>query len=301
MYGVINKINMTTFYQNYSLERITKIKPLNDFCSFILRQKGNSIIDLKEALTKLVNSTFVTDLINFELQNLENKTLYVTTPASFNHFTIFDCPLYSLFIISKSSNNLDKITHCSPHASDRFIIPLNENGFIGDLYAQESPYPIDIIEKSKKLTIIKQDYNFKKNELIYLKKDVDILSYSSKNKKNILFLAFYSKDEGQYVWEYNLQTLLPEKIVARNFQSTSRLEQACALLGEVENPKSLPYLFNLLKHLEFNVRWQSAKSIMMIDFEKGLEALEELKNDKHPEIINAINKSLQQLTNLNLI
>jgi hypothetical protein len=292
---------MSTFYPNYSLERITKVRTLNNFCSSLLKKKTKSIIELKDDLQKLINSNFITDLINYELQNLQDKSLYVTTPGSFNHFTIFDSPFYSLFIFSKSVDDLKMMTHCSPHSSDRFIVPLNKDGFIGDYFKQENPYPTDIIDKTKKLTIVKENFKYKQNELIFLEKDKDILSYSPKNKNKVTFLAFYSKFEGQYVWEYNIETLLPEKIVAGNFQSTSRMEQACTLLGEIGSEKSLPYLQNLLHHPEFNVRWESAKSIMMINFEDGVKALELLKNDKHPEIIKAVNKSIEQLTNLKLV
>jgi hypothetical protein len=292
---------MTTFYPNYSLERITKVKSLNNFCNSLLRQKKTSLIELREELNELICSGFITELINNELENLHSRNLYVTTPASFNHFTIFDSPLYSLFLISKSAEDLKMTIFGSPHSSDRFIIPLDKNGFIGDLFKQDNPYPTDILDKTKKLSTVKENYHFKQNELIFLEKDCDILSYSPLNESDITFLAFYSKIEGQYVWEYNLKTLLPERIVAGNFQSTSRLEQACTLLGEIGNIKSLPYLQNLLHHPEFNVRWESAKSIMMIDLEKGINALEFLKNDEHPEIIKSVDKSFKQLTNLKLI
>ena len=127
---------MTNFFQYYCMNRVTHIKSLNDFCNILLKHKKESIFEFKEDLMTLVQSSLIEDLINLELEVIKNKGLYAPVPASFAHITIFDSPLYSLYIYSKSVNDLKTLTHCSTHASDRIVIPLNENGFIGDFFTQ---------------------------------------------------------------------------------------------------------------------------------------------------------------------
>ncbi|MGY0425691.1 MAG: HEAT repeat domain-containing protein [Polaribacter sp.] len=189
----------------------------------------------------------------------------------------------------------------TPYASDRFIVPLNNNGFYYDLFKQDNPYPVDIIDKTKKIKLVKENHHLPKGEILFLHKHTDIFSFSKENTETVMFLSLSLKKEDPFVWEYNLQNLLPTKIETRNSQLSSRLEQMLTLVGELNNEVSIPYLFKLLEYPDFNVRWESAKAIMNINFDDGVKALNILKDDKHPEIIKAVNKAFSQLIKLKLI
>ncbi|MGY0425690.1 MAG: hypothetical protein ACWIPI_02525 [Polaribacter sp.] len=98
--------NITQFYSNYYLDRIQNIKPLNKFCNSLLDKKEGNLLILKDDLYKLINSSFMTDLINYELKRMTNETLYATMPGAFDFFIIFDSLLYTLTIsLAKKKND----------------------------------------------------------------------------------------------------------------------------------------------------------------------------------------------------
>jgi len=292
---------MESFFSSLSRERIRNIETLNHFCSKVVNNASNrGLSNLKEDLEYLCTSPFLTQLINFELSELAKNPVYVPVPASFSFFTIFDCDYCSLFILSRKGSDFNNSLHCSPHAGDRILVSLNTEGIIYNLYNQNNPYPIDIIDRNKKLTLIGENLNLDFGEAILLRKDQDVFEYSKRNHQ-VNVLALYSKDEGPFVWEYDLKSLHPLRIVAGNYQTSSRVEHTCTLLGEIGNVKSIEKLFQLLEHSDFNVRWEAAKSIMWIDSDKGIEALNFLKNDSHPEIFKAVEKAFKQIENQSVI
>ena len=284
------------YFSEDNRARINSIKSLNHFCLSVFENSSKSIFSLKKELSSLSNNEFLEDLINYELSQIKANAYYVPTFSTIKHLNLFDCKYCSLFLHAFNPNEaFNNSKHCSSHSGDRLIMGLAKQGVEYDLYEQLKPYPIDVLDESRPLLIKEKKAILSYGEILCLRKDYDVLSYSSVGTDKVFILVLYEKPEGQYIWEYDQSTLLPVRIVAGNYQSTSRIEQICSILGEMGNEKGLPVLFSLIAHDDYNIRWESARAIMFIDFLKGVKALNLLKDDDNPIIRETVRNSLRQV------
>ena len=72
----------------------------------------------------------------------------------------------------------------------------------------------------------------------------------------------------------------------------NRLITSTKILGEIGNEESINLLTYLCKNEFHNIRWEAINQLINHDFEKGIEILKNMTQDKHPDIVNAAKKSL---------
>ncbi|WP_114936598.1 HEAT repeat domain-containing protein [Mucilaginibacter endophyticus] len=288
---------MDNYFSKAGLNRINTIKSLGDFCRLIKENPTRDIACLKDGLQRLAGDGFLNDLIDYELTQLLEKTVYVPNPGSFTFINLFDCDYcaFNLFY----SNELDFTDKplCAGFAADRLMLSLTDGDIRYDMFRQPDPYPLDILDKSRKMELVTKDAVFANGEILSLKAHEDIIVFKESGDKSMILLVVTSKDESAFLWEYDTLTQTPKQIITGDTIS-SRLEHTLRLLGELGDPASLPHLWNFLDYEDYNVRWEAARAIMLIDFNKGVEALEYLKKDPHPQIQKSVAGALVQVQNL---
>lgn len=289
---------MSQKIQRHFFDRLNNNPHLYEFSKSLENLENDDILLCIPFLEKLVKSSFFVDFINNELANILNSCDYLPIRGNASYFNIFDTNTWSFRLFIKRLNDIGN-KFGSPHSADRIIVPLNKEGFYCNLYRQKNEILLDQINFSKTITIEESNKLLNRNKLYIFEKQKSILSFSKNNFQDLIFLELTKLEEDRFVWEYDLKSLAPIKIVSSNYQASSRLEQICDLLSEIKDSKSIKYLKDLLHHNDFNVRWSSLNAIFLIDQNEGINALNFLKKDVHPEIQKAVVLALKEFETQN--
>ncbi|WP_380283487.1 HEAT repeat domain-containing protein [Hymenobacter rubripertinctus] len=250
--------------------------------------------DVLSALSDFIHPNWITEFINHELEKLNENSSYIPTSSSYSSIEVMNNDLFDLHLGYAKNEDLKKIILLTSSSSDKIIISFCKFGLLYNLYNQQNPYPIDVLDKNKKLSLIKGNHKLNFMEAITIKKYEEIFSHiGSTDNDDIIIVSVTIKEPISFSWEYDAHTLRPIRLVGGGI--ASRIEHTCKLLGELDAETSVPILETLLHHPMHNVRWEAARSIMMIDFEKGIESLHMLKDDKHIEIRESAHIALTQL------
>jgi hypothetical protein len=274
------------------INRIENIPSLKEFCFYIQDNEITNFEIVTKKLTDLANSSFLKDLILFELKKINNEKFYTPIKATYNSIEIVNNPIYKLNLVHINSKDLLNRKYLTGFYHDKIIISLSENGFYYSLYKQENEINVSILDKTKKITLISKKAQLEYGESIFIKKTEDIFSYEGEESEGtIIALVLTTKPSTSFDWEYDIKTLTPYRIVGD--QDDCRIEQTCRMLGQLGIGSSMEVLKKLLKHSKHNVRWEAMKNLMTLNFEEGTIMLETLKNDPHPEIRTAVQNTLK--------
>lgn len=270
-----------------------------------LKKFHDSISSLKEtqlldegmiSLKSLLQTPFLMELINDSLSQLNTKEHYYPERSSMNYWHIVNTKNFTFTLIKMKKELQSKFVNS--YSYDKIIVPLTEN-ICYSHYKQIDPFPINELDTEKKLIPFAIKQILEIGTPYPIKKHEDVFSYHGGNDEESILLSLSCKNASDFGWEYDAKTLLPLRLVTNVLQS-ARLEHTCKLLGELGSSSSLNNLFSFLKNPYHNVRWEAARAIMSIDFNKGLEALSILEEDKHPDIRMSVKNALQQISTLNL-
>ena len=270
-----------------------------------LKKFHDSITDLEEtqllddgmiSLKCLLQTPFLMELINDSLFQLNTTEHYYPERSSMNYWHIVNTKNFTLTLIKMKKELQNK--YVNSYSYDKIIVPLTEDIYYSH-YKQIDPFPVSQLDKEKKLTPFAIKKALKIRTPYPIKKHVDVFSYHGGMDKESILLSFSFITSSDFGWEYDAKTLLPLRLVTNVLQS-ARLEHTCKLLGELGASSSLDNLFTFLKNPYHNVRWEAARAIMSIDFNKGLEALSILEEDDHPDVHLSVKNALQKISTLNL-
>lgn len=287
---------MEQFFKKFGFDRIEKVKSLNDFCKAVEKNTTEDIFYLEQEFKKLSTGSFLQELIDYELNKLYFDTLYSPSPSTFAFVNLFDCDYCTLSLYSNQQADFVDKPLSSSYAADRLMMSLSNDSIEYSHFKQHQPYPLDILDKSRKLEPYKDRSFFMPGEILKLKAHEDVIIFHEGNNC-MISLVLSSKNETSFLWEYETSSLTPKQIITGG-PMTSRLEHTCRLLGELGHYDSIAYLEKYLNYDDYNVRWEAAKAIMLIDFDKGIKALEYLKQDQHPQIQLSVHNALQKVQNL---
>lgn len=289
--------------------RIEKITKLKNFVTLVNQELSQNFPDsfweCKDYFQSLLNSDFVSELINYELECLQNNHSYAVSDANPGGFFIVKEKNFKLGIVLFEKNEFvtphdiaNKVVLDNPEEEKEMLYGLTSHQMLGvysgeeievQCYKQESPLPIDIFDQNRlisklgKKTLIQGKINcFKAYEDAYK-------FILSKNPTILLF--FLSENIGGLRWEYDPKHLKPTRLIATNMNS-SRIEWAMETLVQMDSFNSVEKIENLYNHPDHFVRWATVSSLIQLDFEKGYQLLSKAINDKHPHVRNAAQKSL---------
>lgn len=277
--------------------RVTELQSLRQISSYILTSTDTTTTALQEALTAYVTAGWLAELLHHELDAMRADKHYIPIRSYYSGLEIMDNELFTLQLIHVSPVELRQRTLLTAFSDDKVIMSLCSGGLKYACYTQTKPEPVELLEPDRVLQVVTTEGKMDYLESKIVRRYRDVFSYTDTfDGTNIIALVATVKAEPGFDWEYDGQSLRPQRLVGD--PSAARLEHTCRMLGELGNPESITVLKQLLHNPRHNVRWEAARSIMLLDTDEGISALNLLSDDPHPDIRAAVNKSLTQLAML---
>lgn len=290
--------------QNYPVSlrgdvRVQAIPELLDFCDkankIMACNKAEAFWECESVFLKLLMSSFLTNLVNYELSQSVNDEFYIPTGGGSEiDYSIMFWENFSLVLrIYDGSIPTDNRIYSTTEHYMMGLIPLNKSSsVIIDVFEQTQPYPNEVFERNRCLRAKRKEILYP-NTLVKFRAAIDVIRIEP-NETPVIMLFFRSPPIFPLRWEYDANTLMPIRVIA-GYPESSRLEYTAKLLMEIGNTESLIPLTSLTKHQDHFVRWAAIQAIMALDYEKGFALLCSAREDAHPHIRNAANKVISNL------
>lgn len=252
--------------------------------------KNDDIVEISKKLSDFSKKFKINEFINSNLTKIESTDYFFPPHSSITKYRILDSSKYELSLISLQNIKGNKFLYS--YNSDVLLCPiyLKEN-IVYNIFEQNKNIKYNLLDISSKLKLIKTDV-LKNNTTILIKKFYNIFSIDKINP--ILFISLSKKDSCDFIWEYDINTLKPIRIISTNIQN-NRLVTTLKILSEIGNKESIPFVNNCLNNENHVLRWEAVKTLINIDFDKGVNELNKMTTDKHNEIKEASINSLKQL------
>lgn len=119
----------------------------------------------------------------------------------------------------------------------------------------------------------------------------DVLDWESEGETGYV-LRLHSESLGNYEWTFDRETFAPKGVTVLDSFS-SQMTTAMQMLANLGAPVDPDFVEMGLSSEYFHVRWETLKMIGQIAPERTPETLERLRNDPHPAIRSAVQKTLQ--------
>jgi len=254
---------------------------------------NTDIEEIKSEISAFSEEFVVTDVINLFLNRIVDNGKYYLPFNTGNRITFWDNDKYELsFFFNFPSDESFKGKYLYSYPNDVYMCSISETPVRYSIYEQ-SYKSIDNIFNGENIIKLKEEGTLIKNKTIFIEKSANLLKLDK--KKPLMSLVLTSKRlPSNYCWEYDSQSLLPIRIVLLN-TDIARLSVSCKILSQIGNINSKDNLINLCTHEAHIVRWEAVRALMNIDYVAGFNILQNMVNDKHPEIKKATLKSLEIL------
>jgi hypothetical protein len=119
----------------------------------------------------------------------------------------------------------------------------------------------------------------------------DVLDWQSGNTPGFL-LRLHSESLGDYEWAFDRKTRAPKGVTVLDSFS-SQITTVMQMLTTLGTPVYGDFVETALGSRYFHVRWEALKMISQLMPERTKEAIERLKNDPHPAIRRAVERTLR--------
>ncbi|HEX4157244.1 MAG TPA: hypothetical protein VHY79_02115 [Rhizomicrobium sp.] len=105
-------------------------------------------------------------------------------------------------------------------------------------------------------------------------------------------LRLHSESLGDYEWAFDRETAAPKGVTVLDSYS-SQVTTVMQMLTSLGAPIDEDFVEMGLASRHFHVRWETLKMINQLAPEKTRETVERLKDDPHPVIRRAVEKTLE--------
>lgn len=157
------------------------------------------------------------------------------------------------------------------------------------LYEFEEVNCYDEFDKSRKIKS-RMNVNIKNGDYVKIKAGIN--GFQIININDLIMFEVSSFKHHNIVWNFNTNTgemLYPSSADV----SSTRMSMAMDVLKSIGDERSVEIISALAKnHHQHFIRWKAIESISFFNDDLTIELLKNAKNDPHPEIRNAANKTL---------
>ena len=240
----------------------------------------------------LLQTPFLTQILNYELRCLAEDNSYIVEGGTKFSLAIASTPAWSLSVrligastatprlLSNLQNTMIGVPEC---ASPSIAYDQYEQTFIDGS-----------LQLNNDQRLIKHGRIFlSPGSVLHIRAGIDVGQFVDVDLTSIVFVLS-SRPMMSLQWEYDLDTLLPRRVIAGDVRS-SRIEFATRLIAKMGNTSSLPQLWSLCRHQDHFVRWGAVRAIVAIDLDEGLRALEVAVSDIHPHVANAARSAIPKV------
>jgi hypothetical protein len=148
----------------------------------------------------------------------------------------------------------------------------------------------DIYDPAARL-MLRDEIDLQPGELLERNGHTDVLDWDMQGEPGHV-LRLHSESLGNYEWSFDRETLAPKGVTVLDSFS-SQMTTAMQMLATLGAPIEPNFIEMGLGSEYFHVRWETLKTISQIAPERTSEALARLKDDPHPSIRRAVEKTLQ--------
>jgi hypothetical protein len=157
-------------------------------------------------------------------------------------------------------------------------------------YNPDRPIRNDVYDPDVRLKL-RDEFELQPGESLERNGYEDVLDWRSEGNTGFV-LRLHSESLGDYEWAFDRETGAQKGVTVLNSYS-SQVATVMQMLTSLGAPVDEDFVEMGLASPHFHVRWETLKMISGLAPEKTQETVERLKNDPHPAIRRAIEKTLE--------
>ncbi|HEX4081280.1 MAG TPA: hypothetical protein VHX61_20645 [Rhizomicrobium sp.] len=157
-------------------------------------------------------------------------------------------------------------------------------------YNPDRPIRNDVYDPDMRL-VRRDEFELPPGESLERNGFEDVLDWRSEGTTGFV-LRLHSESLGDYEWAFDRETGTPKGVTVLDSFS-SQVATVMQMLTSLGAPVDEDFVETGLASRHFHVRWETLKMISRLAPEKTRETFERLKNDPHPAIQRAVEKTLE--------
>ncbi|WP_437308912.1 HEAT repeat domain-containing protein [Sorangium sp. So ce388] len=237
----------------------------------------------------LVQSNAVRDLVRAEIERAAEEPLYAP-PSSAEALSIVDMREFSLLLkLVRPATPGEQLHSLSEHL---YAGVLGSGRLSVDVYGEAPGYRNDVFDRTRRLRA-EGMLTLGPREVAGFRAGEQLVHFDG-SPEGTLTLFFMSSAVQRLRWVYDPSTLKAVRAHACD-RTESRLDFVAAALGELGAAESIPALDQLCEHPAHFVRWSALRSLLRVDFDRGVGRLTEAQRDDHPHVRNGAQRALARL------
>ncbi|MBV9570034.1 MAG: HEAT repeat domain-containing protein [Alphaproteobacteria bacterium] len=155
-------------------------------------------------------------------------------------------------------------------------------------YKPDRPLQNDVYDPNARLELL-DVIQLQPGEALERNGNTDVLDWKADGEMAFV-LRLHSESVGDYEWAFDRETLAPKGVTVLD-RFSSQMTTAMQMLTALGAPVGRDFIETGLSSPQFHVRWETVKMISQLSPDLVREAIERLKEDPHPAIRRAIEKS----------
>jgi hypothetical protein len=244
-----------------------------------------------DAFTTLTRSTFLPDLVAWELDCLRNDPDYVPCPRGGQDFEVLRLgPLVlsiRLQVPERDATSSLLFGFCEHHLSAN----VGPGCVSVARWRQDWDGPPDVFDRTRGLVPL-PSLLLRPGEHVAFQAQRDVARIVALDGAAVV-IGFTRMHATPLRWVYDAGTLLPVRAEAADLDA-ARLEYAMSLLAALAHTDAAPAVAALYEHPDHFVRWSAVRRTVELDPSRGALLVQRALHDVHPHIRRAAQRSLER-------
>ena len=244
-----------------------------------------------DAFTALTRSTFLPDLVAWELECLGKDPDYVPCPRGGRDFEVLRLgPLVlsvRLQVPERDATSSLLFGFCEHHLSAN----VGPGSVRVERWSQRWEGPADIFDRTRGLVPL-PSLLLRAGEQVAFQAQRDVARVGALDAAAVV-IGLTRVQATRLRWVYDADTLLPVRAEAADLDA-ARLEYTMSLLAALEHRDAAPAIAALYDHPDHFVRWSAIRRAVELDPSLGASLVHRALNDVHPHVRRAAQRSLER-------
>lgn len=242
-----------------------------------LAREDAKVWDCTESFLTLARSDATTSHVNAQLSRIAVDAIPESLGVG-RRFCLRQRPGWSLVMYLVQPAPKPRKIYSS--TQDRIITPLRDAEVVLHRWTQPEPEPLDVLDRHRHL-VDPVEQVLTHGAATTLQATQDIAYLAAGTSAPVLVLE--SAPVYRLIWQYDLVTLEPDRLVAGSPDS-SRIEYTALMLAEMGYAEAMPQLLALNRHPDHAVRWAAIRAVTHLDQSLGHSLLGEATKDHNPQV-----------------
>ena len=274
--------------------RCVAVAPLADFVSTLdgaLDADPDAFWSYSAAFTKLIRSSFLADLVAWELECLGKDPDYVPCPRGERDFEVLRLGRLVLSIRVQSPDREPPPRLLYGFCEHNFSANLGPGSVLIERWSQDWEGPPEIFDRTRAIAPL-PPLILRAGEQASFRAQRDVARIAALDECAVI-VGFTRMQATRLRWIYNSDTLLPARAEAGDLDA-ARLEYTFALLAALGHTEAAPTMAALYEHPDHFVRWSAIRRVIELDPAMGEALVRRALNDVHPHVRRAAQRTLER-------